>query len=411
MRLIAGAVQRLLDRQHHGVGRGLAQQVHHRGKALERVVQQNVALADGVEQVIGAAKTFGQSGRKHGIFQIGSRHQVIDRRETVQIDRPGHRIPIERSQRELPQQECDHFLRTIRRGLQPHRRAVAAMGQLTFERAAQVVHFLVIDEQVAVARQSELVTTEHLHAREQPGDECLDDGGQGHQPLVAARRGQRQDARQRSRRLHDGHVAVATEGVLAGKLDDEIQALVLYARKRPRRVEPQRAQYRFHLVGEVLLEPGVGVGVPFGAREQLDAFRIQVAQQHLVERPVLILDQSQCSAVNRRQLFADAEGVGRGLRGTQLQQLLETGNADLEEFVEVGRADAQEPQALQQRHAWILGLRQHPGIELQCRQFAVDEVLRCVQGQLIQVRTLRRQLSRHCKGAERYNSVTAAKKP
>ena len=61
VRLIAGAIQRLLDRQHHRIGRRLAQQVHHRGEALERVVQQHVALADGVEQVVRAAKAFGQS--------------------------------------------------------------------------------------------------------------------------------------------------------------------------------------------------------------------------------------------------------------------------------------------------------------------------------------------------------------
>ena len=75
----------------------------------------------------------------------------------------------------------------------------------------------------------------------------------------------------------------------------------------------------------------------------------------------------------------DAECVGRRLRGAQFQQLLEAGDANLEELVEIGGADAQEAQPLQQRHARILRLSQHPGVELQRRQFAVDEVLRGVQ--------------------------------
>ncbi len=114
--------------------------------------------------------------------------------------------------------------------------------------------------------------------------------------------------------------------------------------------------------------------------------------------------------MDRRELLADAQGVGRVLRGAQLQQLLEPGDADLEEFVEVGGADAQETQPFQQRHARVLGLREHAGIELQRRQFAVDEVLRCVQGQLIQVQALRRVVS-HCKGGGHDNDVTATKKP
>ena len=48
---LRGAVERLLDRQHVGVARGLAQELHHHVEALERVVDQDVLLADGGEAV------------------------------------------------------------------------------------------------------------------------------------------------------------------------------------------------------------------------------------------------------------------------------------------------------------------------------------------------------------------------
>ena len=51
---------------------------------------------------------------------------------------------------------------------------------------------------------------------------------------VAALR-QRDDARQRARRLHDREVAVAPERILARQPHDEVQALVLDARERARR--------------------------------------------------------------------------------------------------------------------------------------------------------------------------------
>ena len=68
--LIAGAVQRLLDRQHARVGGRLAQQVHHRTEAAIRMVQQHVALADDREQVGGADQARRQPGRERRILQI-----------------------------------------------------------------------------------------------------------------------------------------------------------------------------------------------------------------------------------------------------------------------------------------------------------------------------------------------------
>ena len=54
-RLRPGAVQRLLDGQHVGVGGGLADEVDHRGERLEGVVQKDVAGRDRLEDAGGAA--------------------------------------------------------------------------------------------------------------------------------------------------------------------------------------------------------------------------------------------------------------------------------------------------------------------------------------------------------------------
>jgi len=51
-----------------------------------------------------------------------------------------------------------------------------------------------------------------------------------------------------------------------------------------------------------------------------------------------------------------------------------TGDAHLEELVEVAAGDRQEPQALQQRHGPVAGLRDHAPVELQHAEFAVEKV-------------------------------------
>ncbi len=155
---------------------------------------------------------------------------------------PGHLVEIHLVQRELPHQEGVEIRRTVARHLEAHRGAVATMRQFAFERAAQVVDFFVVDEQVAVARHAELVAAEHFHAREQLGHELLHDAGQQHETLAPVFLGQCHHARQRTRCLHDGEAGIAAERILAGEAHDEIQALVLDARKWPRWIEAERRQ-------------------------------------------------------------------------------------------------------------------------------------------------------------------------
>src|SRR6187401_519152 len=141
------------------------------------------------------------------------------------------------------------------------------MSQLALECAAKIVHFFVVDEQVAVSSDAELVAAEHLHSREETRYELLDDARQQYESLAASDLGQRNDSRQRARRLNDGETSVAAEGILAGESDDEVQALVLDARKRPGWIERERRQDRLDLELEIAFQPLGGWRIPGGSRE------------------------------------------------------------------------------------------------------------------------------------------------
>jgi hypothetical protein len=63
----------------------------------------------------------------------------------------------------------------------------------------------------------------------------------------------------------------------------------------------------------------------------------------------------------------------RSLReSAEFHPLLQGGDTDFEEFVEVGAGDAEKSQPLQQRHVGILRQREYPLVELQHAEFAVD---------------------------------------
>ena len=79
--------------------------------------------------------------------------------------------------------------------------------------------------------------------------------------------------------------------------------------------------------------------------------------------------------MDRLQLLGDGQPVGAGLIRAEFEALLEAGDADLEELVEIVRRDAQELEPLEQRHLLVECLREYALVEFEQRQFAIDVVL------------------------------------
>ena len=191
----------------------------------------------------------------------------------------------------------------------------------------------------------------------------------------AARLRQADDARQGARHLHDGELRIAPECVLARQAHDEVQALVLNARERPCRIQAERCEDGLDFLGEVVREPiALFRGRCLGVHE-LDALGRQRRENQLIQQLILVLDQRQRAFVNRRQLFGHAHAVGAGAERAQLLALLQAGDADLEELIEVRAGDAEKPDALQQRQRFVVHLREHALVEVEKRQLPIDVVL------------------------------------
>ncbi len=75
------------------------------------------------------------------------------------------------------------------------------------------------------------------------------------------------------------------------------------------------------------------------------------------------------------QLLPDGEPVGGADGQAGALPALEAGDADHVELVEVAREDRQELDALQERERLVLGQFEHPGVEVQPGQLAVEEAI------------------------------------
>ena len=78
---------------------------------------------------------------------------------------------------------------------------------------------------------------------------------------------------------------------------------------------------------------------------------------------------------DRAELLERVHAVGRLGADARRDLLLEAGDAHLDELVEVGREDRQELGPLEQRALGVLGQREHPGVEVEPGELAVQQAV------------------------------------
>ena len=179
---------------------------------------------------------------------------------------------------------------------QAHFVAKVTVRQFAAQRGAQILDFFLVDEQVAVARQAELITPQHLHAAEQFADMFVQHRRQEHEVIFDAGHALRQadHPRQHPRRLHDGGARVAAEGVLALEFDRKIQALVEHPRKRVRGIKADRRQHRHHFALEITAYPFVLLRRELAPPQETNTLPLHARQDLFVQQLVLPRNEFVC---------------------------------------------------------------------------------------------------------------------
>jgi hypothetical protein len=352
------------------------------------VVHEHVALAQRGEHALGhLALGEPRMGGRHvpAVLQVRSVHPV-HLPERGQVEQPRHPEHRARAHVQLGHQQVEH----VRRGgvghLQPHRRAEPAPGQLPLQRLQQVLVPVLVDLDIGVAGDPEQVVLDHLHAREQQlqmrRDQLLQRQERGG-PVVRVGVGAagHDEPGHVVRHLHPGELLRPAAGVTDEH--GQVQRQPADVRERVRRVDRQRGEDGEHLIAEVGAEAPLLAVVQRAPVHDPDALRGQRRLDIVDEAAGVLLHQLLGAGRDAAERVPGGEPVGGGQRQAHLLPALQPGHPDHVELVQVPGEDGEELDPFQQWDAPVLGLGQHPGVEVQPGHLpAVEPVVGQFRGRL-----------------------------
>ena len=321
------------------------------------------AIAAVVANALGKTRPIGREQQLRTLIDDELLH-IDDPEQTFQRENVGPRH-VEFGDQEVAQT----LVHRVVHGQADHRPPAPAL-QGRFEDAHQVFR-LFLDLHVAVADHPEDAGIADLEARKhavqvEPHDLFDPDkahrlAGQTHEPVDLVRQGDQ-----------------AIEGLAvlgAEQLQHHGETQVGDERKGMRGIDRDRRQDRKDLFCEIGVQPDALVGRQLRVVEDRDVGLAQFAPQ-IAPAIGLLGHQVGDPLLNRGQLPTRSQTLLTAVGHAGLDLTLEAGHADHVEFVEVAGRDRQETHPLQQGLARVLGLAQHPLVESQPRQLAVDEAVR-----------------------------------
>src|SRR6202171_5163501 len=188
----------------------------------------------------------------------------------------------------------------------------------------------------------------------------------------AARHGD--EARHDARHLHDGMKRFAT--ALGFCAHEEVVTFVQELRKRVTGIDRQWCQHLEDFLLKVTTRPGGAFRAQLCHIANANAVLGQLRNKFVIPERVLGRDQLAHNALDAIECLGRTQAIGPNVARRALDLLLDAGDANLEEFVEVGAEDGQKFYALDQWLGRVLRFLQDAPIELEPAQLAIDEILR-----------------------------------
>ena len=268
--------------------------------------------------------------------------------------------------------KCAQLLGHVGFDLEPDHRAAPPALQRGLEHAHEVFG-LFLDFHFGVADDPERALALDGVAGEQPADEqagCLFQRDQAHRAVLA--RGHADEAVDLAGHADQRVHRLAVRGAHQLQRDGEAEARD--EREGVRRIDRKRREQREDVVEEVILDPAPLALGDVASVDQDDADVGKRVAQVAPDR-LLVIGELRHPLVDQHELLGRRQPVGAAFGDAFLDLRPDAGDADHEELIKVIGGNRQEPDPFQHRVAGIDRLFEHPAVEMQPGEFAIDEAL------------------------------------
>ena len=339
------------------------------------MVDEDVLLADGLPDVLRLAR--GELDRRlryEGLVaQLIVALDVGEGGEEGGAERTVDRVDVEVVELELLLERLARLLGGRLGDLEADGSALAALLEGFLDLEEQVVDVLA-DVEVGIARDAERRRLEDLVAREEALGEVAQDVFEVEVVLELWHLDEAAENGDRHRQDGEADFLV----LRAFEVDGEVEALARQEGEGVRGIDAHRRDDREDLALEELGQPKLLLGVEVRRLDEADAVCRELFKRRL-EAAVDVAHLVVRDAADGVHLSLRRQAADVVVLDAALDEVFEAGDADHEELVEVGAADGDEAQALEQGIVLAGGFAQHALVEAQPGALAIQVVLTVIE--------------------------------
>ena len=359
------------------VGRRLLEKgLHACRERLVRVVQQDVAARDCREHIglclrLGRHQLHRRCRNVLGEVQVGA-VDARDVEQAAEVERSGKPVHLLICHIEFAHEQAEGDLVHVLGDLEADRRPEPATQQLLLERLDQVLGLVFVNLDVFVAGDPKHVVFENLHAGKEVAEVVGDEVFEGDESQMLDGFGAVNAHKSRQHRRHFEARELLLAGLRVAHANRQVDRQARDVGEWVRRIDGERHQHREDLVGEVgaqrLALPNAQ-GVPV---DDLDSRVGQGRPNQVVKGAGVTVLQGVSGLRNvGEHVLGRAPHIGRHSQTGQ-DASLQAGDAHHEEFVEVVGEDSEKIGTFEHRQIGIFGEFEHPLVECQPAQLAVE---------------------------------------
>ena len=182
------------------------------------------------------------------------------------------------------------------------------------------------------------------------------------------------EPRNDTRHLHDRMQRLAP--ALRLGTHEQIMALVQELRERMAGVDSEGRQHRKDFFLKITMRPGRAFGVQLRYFADANSILGKLREQFIVPKRILGRDQLAYDSPDAVECFGRTQSIGADVARLALDLLFDSGDTNLEEFVQVRAENGEKLHSLDQRLRRVLRFFKDAAIKFKPAQLAVDEVCR-----------------------------------